>query len=176
MVYQSIIPCRTNQDFRCIQGLDIPVCVILQELPRQLFFGSYSSLPRLLFVIIFRAAPSQWQLKNSATRWTIVAFTWFSHVFTVFTRFIPCFTVILPLSYHHISPLSSPQDSDTADRAELWIFLGHDVVSVLASACATLPWSNRVAGRWGVHAACTAWGLDHWDWMMLRWCWYWSFS
>lgn len=38
-------------------------------------------------------------------------------------------------------------DSDTADRAELWIFLGHDVVSVLASACATLPWSNRVAGR-----------------------------
>lgn len=84
-------------------------------------------------------------------------------VFTVFTRSIPCFTVILPLSYHHISPLSSPpQDSDTADRAELWIFLGHDVVSVLASACATLPWSNRVAGRWGVHAACTAWGLDHW--------------
>ena len=42
------------------------------------------------------------------------------------------------------------QDSDSADtdRAELWIFLGHEVVSVLHSACTKLPWNNRVAGRW----------------------------
>ena len=121
----------------------------------------------------FQAAPSQWQLKNSATRWTIVAFTWFSHVFTVFTRFIPCFTVILPLSYHHISPLSSPSG------------LGHR----RSRGAVDLPGPRRGlgAGLRLCHAALEqsrGWevgrarhgGLDHWDWMMLRWCWYWSFS
>lgn len=53
--------------FEMYPGIRYPSMCYSARATNTVFFGSYS-LPRLLLVIIFRAAPTEWQLKNSATR------------------------------------------------------------------------------------------------------------